>query len=449
MSRKEKRKLEKTKEFKMLLKLIKSCFKELLTKLNNVKDKRAVSYITYKTGELLYTMLMANIMTVETMSGMTEKFNTDECIENFKKILGNEELEEIPHYTTINNFLRILETEELEKTRKYMINQLIKRRRFEQHKFYKKWLIAFDGTGLYYYKSRHCKHCLTATHTNKETGEKTVRYYHKVLEAKLVAGEFVFSIGTEFIENEKEDISKQDCEINAFKRLASKIKKDYKRLPICVLADSLYAKSTIREICKANNWEYLINLKKGSAKTLWGEYNEIFKIETSEKKRRTKETKTIVNGKEIKRYYKWVNEIPYEDEKINILEIKEIIDEKETTFVFISSRKVNYRTVDKIVETGRKRWKIENEGFNVQKNCGYNLEHEYSKNPNAMKNHYILLQLAHMIRQLYDKGIKTVKQLKTSIKKESYKLLTSLTSKKLTDEDILEVQTTKIQLRFE
>jgi hypothetical protein len=33
-----------------------------------------------------------------------------------------------------------------------------------------------------------------------------------VLEAKLVAGGIVFSIATEFIENEDENVSKQDCE---------------------------------------------------------------------------------------------------------------------------------------------------------------------------------------------------------------------------------------------
>jgi len=36
--------------------------------------------------------------------------------------------------------------------------------------------------------------------------------------------------------------------------------------------------------------------------------------------------------------------------------------------------------------TGGKRWKIENEGFNIQKNHGYNLHHLYSKDTKAMKN---------------------------------------------------------------
>lgn len=42
------------------------------------------------------------------------------------------------------------------------------------------------------------------------------RYYHKVLEAKLVLEfDIIISVDTEFIENENEEVSKNDCEINA------------------------------------------------------------------------------------------------------------------------------------------------------------------------------------------------------------------------------------------
>jgi len=45
---------------------------------------------------------------------------------------------------------------------------------------------------------------------NKETGETKIVYMHHVLEAKLVVGDMVFSIGTEFIENENKKVSKQN-----------------------------------------------------------------------------------------------------------------------------------------------------------------------------------------------------------------------------------------------
>jgi len=52
----------------------------------------------------------------------------------------------------------------------------------------------------------------------------------------------------------------------------------------------------------------------------------------------------------------------------------------------------------------RLRWKIENEGFNIQKNRGYNLAHPYSQNETSMKNFYLLLHIAHILSQLTEKG---------------------------------------------
>jgi hypothetical protein len=51
----------------------------------------------------------------------------------------------------------------------------------------------------------------------KEDGSKVKAYYHKVLE------KIVISVGTEFIENEAESVSKQDCEINDAKRLLKRL----------------------------------------------------------------------------------------------------------------------------------------------------------------------------------------------------------------------------------
>ena len=55
-------------------------------------------------------------------------------------------------------------------------------------------------------------------------------------------------------------------------------------------------------------------------------------------------------------------------------------------------------------EGGRIRWEIENEGFNVQKNGGFELEHAYTKHPTASKVFYFLLQIAHLLAQLIEKG---------------------------------------------
>ena len=69
------------------------------------------------------------------------------------------------------------------------------------------------------------------------------------------------------------------------------------------------------------------------------------------------------------------------------------------------SKKVSKEKQEEIVKTGRERWKIENKGFNEQKKHGYFIEHAFSRNYNAMKNHYLLAQIAHTIRQLMENGI--------------------------------------------
>ena len=53
---------------------------------------------------------------------------------------------------------------------------------------------------------------------------------------------------------------------------------------------------------------------------------------------------------------------------------------------------------------GRLRWKIENEGFKIQKNGGPALELAPSTRPGAIQNWYLLLQIARLILQLLERG---------------------------------------------
>lgn len=135
----------------------------------------------------------------------------------------------------------------------------------------------------------------------------------------------------------------------------------------------------------------------------------------------------------IEKNYTYVNDLQYKSHKLSIGELVEakIVFEDEnkeiklTTFRYISSFNITTKNIKEIITTGRKRWKIENEGFNTQKNHGFEIHHLKSTNTNAMKNHYLLIQIAHIIRQIYDKGVQVLKTLKLSIKKESKYLYVS------------------------
>jgi len=244
MNRKDKRKIiGENNFFEQFLKIQKHFFEEFIDKLKKVKDSRQEKKVQYTPDIILFMVIMKNCCSIISMNEMNDTFNTDESIENMSKALKRNELEEIPHYDTINNFLKKLDNNQLEQIRKYMIKELFAKRSFEHYRFKNKyWKIAIDATGVYSFKEKHCEHCLRRVYKNKETGEiERIEYYHNVLEAKLVLGDMVFSIGTEFIENENEDVEKQDCELKAFSRLSERLKKEYPRLPICILGDSLYA----------------------------------------------------------------------------------------------------------------------------------------------------------------------------------------------------------------
>ena len=93
-----------------------------------------------------------------------------------------------------------------------------------------------------------------------------------------------------------------------------------------------------------------------------------------------------------------------------------------------------------MTEAGRGRWKIENEGFNNQKNGIYDIEHLNSKNSNAMKNHYLITQISDIVMQLYLAWSPLVNKINQSIKNTSSRLLESFRRQPVTDEDVLYIQ---------
>jgi hypothetical protein len=432
MTRIEMRELKNQEENQLreFLKYQNHFLKEIYKQLKSVEDPRHPSYIKYGIDEILMTLIFKNICNIKSMTQMTNEFNTTATIENFKLLLDDAKIEEIPHYVTINELLKKLETTELEKIRKEIIKDIIRRKTFYNERLLnKEWKIIFDATHIFSFKERHCEHCLTQRF-NRGTEEEYTIYSHKVLEAKLVlADNIIISIGTEFIENEHEGVSKQDCEIKAFKRLSEQIKKDYPRLPICILADSLYAANPIMEICKKNNWKYIIRFKDGSIKTVAEEFRNIVKLENK-------------NETDIK----YVNGINYKENEVNIVEYEKRTienkksEEKITTFKWITNIAITNKNVKEIIKTGRQRWKIENEGFNTQKNLRYNIKHANSLNYNAMKNHYLLTQIADIFLQLYTAGNRMIKILKKSIKKISSDILKWLTTTILSKDDINYIQ---------
>jgi hypothetical protein len=128
------------------------------------------------------------------------------------------------------------------------------------------------------------------------------------------------------------------------------------------------------------------------------------------------------------------------EEKVNLIEAEEETkDGDRKHFVFITDIRITERNADELVCAGRSRWRIENEGFNSQKTKIGFIEHANSRNYNAMKNHYLIVQIAEILRQLYVKGADGIKDLNKGIKEISSCLLESFRTRILTAEDIAQI----------
>jgi len=309
---------------------------------------------------------------------------------------------ELPHPDTIDAVIRALSPELLEELKAQLVCKLFEQKLLRKFRFLGKYyFVAVDATGTHTFDHKHCEHCLTKTSKNGVT-----TWFHYVLEAKLVTSSgLAISLASEFIENvQGRDFEKQDCEQKAFARLAVKIKKYFPRLPLCILADGLYPNKTVFKICRENSWRFIITLKDGNLKTF---QQEVGLLNATQKE---KEVHRADATSRTKLQYKYLNDIDYEGYNyswVSCVETKTRLSDKQEKvqrFVYITDIKQTSEIVVSTADGGRLRWKIENEGFNVQKNRGYHLEHKFSRvSYTAMQNYYQLLQIAHMINQFVEK----------------------------------------------
>lgn len=395
-------------------KTINHFFPDLFDRISEIEDYRKRS--EYELVELITACIAMFIF----KEGSRNAFNNDRDEENFKENYKRLFHMRLPHMDTVDNVMRQLEESELERLKTSMICELLKKKSLHKFRFLGKFfIVAVDGTGIHSFSERHCDQCLT-----KESKNGKITYFHNVLEAKLICSNgFSISLATEWIENPVGDFDKQDCERKAFKRLAEKIKKSFPRLPICITADGLYPSQPFFNICQENNWHFIVTFKEGNLPSVWEKIRSLPKNVLTNTRNET----DYHQGKKVTLVFRWINEIDYNGYTLNWLECTERTTNTETNetetvcFVHLTDIPISKDNVSEISHTGRLRWKIENEGFNTQKNHGYNLKHKYSRNNyTASKNYYQCLQIAHLINQLVElsqnfasllKGKRTVKHL--------------------------------------
>ncbi len=316
----------------------------------------------------------------------------------------------LPHLDTVEDYLRLLDCTELEKLKAALVAGLIEQKVFYRFRLLgSHYTVAVDGTGTNSYAENDAQQ--TRLHKTSKNGKVT--YYHHVVEAKLITSSgLCISLASEWVANDGgTEFKKQDCEQKAFARLAGTLKKLFPRLPVCILADGLYPNKTFMQTCKGNGWEFIVMLKDESLKTLQQDIADIENKHRRSVEVHRREAKGAVHTHQL---YRWIDApLSHAGHTVYWFGCTETVtrygkDGKPlgkqgapTAFVWLSSQKATAENVQELATAGRDRWKIENEGFNTQKNGGFALGHKFSrKSFNSYKNYYQCMQLAHLTSQL-------------------------------------------------
>jgi len=417
----------------------------------NVTDPRDPQKILYPLASLAFAGVTMFLFHLKARRQIGLLLRNGPSVSKFQALFG---VEYFPHGDTLEATFSNLETEQIQAVVTGMTETLIRKKVLYSYRLLGIYfIVAIDGTGTIRFNRRHCPYCLIRTHNGKTF------YYHPVLEAKLVTSNgFAFSLMSEFIENPGDKVTKQDCELKAFYRLAERLKTRFPRLPILLSMDGLFAGGPTFNLCRCYGWKFMIVLKDDDLPSVNEEVDALSKLQPENRLawRAGKEA-------QIKQVFRWVDHIAYVDSlkkehTLSAIECLETKPDKEgqkktTKFKWVTNCHVSCKNVTTLSnDGGRMRWKIENEGFNVQKKGGYELEHAYTNNPNSAKVFYLLLQIAHLLAQLLYKATLLKRDFPGgfgSAKNLAFRLLEAWRNARIIKADIAITFQKRFQIRFD
>ena len=376
---------------------------EILKYIDEIKDPR--KDWDYSMRYLIFSEMLMFLSEGKSQRFTETAYTDSNYLENIGKMI-KEDLKKVPDAEVYTDVFSRISEKDIEDF-KYKINyRMIRNKIYENAKVLGKYNCALDGSRFQKAHYEISKEWLS------EIKEGKTNWYIAMLELKLVANSMAISLMSEMIKNEdkkkgsetEDDLKsknaeeiKQDCELNASKRLLPNFRKQYPRLPIRIIADSLYPSESLIKMCEELEYEYIFVLKDKKIPTLTKEFLTLVSLPEGE--RQIKE-----NTKEII-LTMWTNEIDYKGLKVNV--IRQIKRNKQTgedsIWMWMTNREVTRRNVEKIIYCAKCRDYIENQGFREQKvTSGIDLEHVYSKNIVAIKVIYTIIQITHLILQIIE-----------------------------------------------
>jgi len=426
----------------------------LFKRLAKIPDPRRPRSSKHKLSVLLLYGLLMFVLKMTSRREANRQMTRPQIQENLKRLFP--ELESLPHHDTLNRVLARIDVEEIQEAAADLVADLIRKKKFSRWLVRRHYLIAIDGT------QKFCREIPWAPETLKRhlrvgEGDQTkTEYYVYVLEASLVfPNGIAIPLHTEFLRYTDGD-NKQDCELKAFRRMAAWLARRFRRLPLMLLLDGLYPNGPVMSLCRRNKWQFMIVLKDDVLPSVWEEAKSLRKLEPEQR------LEQIWGDR--KQHFWWANHIEYEDDRrqkvmLHVVVCEETWEEvapdtaqvvmKKARHAWVSSEPLTQGNVHyRCNLAARHRWAIENQIL-VEKHHGYEYEHCFSYNWNAMKGFHYLMRLGHLLNVLAQLSIYLVEYVKRLGARGLIQLVReTLAGPWLDQERIKALFTKKHQLRF-
>lgn len=356
--------------------------------LRQIKDTRQAGKVDYSIHDCCMSAFAMMYFQDASMLEFQTRLQDAHNLNNLKTLFH---VEDIPKSTQFRQVIDDVPSSHLENIFSNIFRPFQRGKQLERFRFINgKYFIPLDGTQEFSSDKINCPFCLKKEHKSGK-----ITYYHQVLCGAIVHPDHrqVIPIAPEPIQR-IDGKTKQDCEINAGKRMVEKIRKDHPKLGIIIGGDSLYSKQPFVDKLKEKNMSFILFAKPNDHKVLFEWISEF---------KQMKETQQLeVNNWDGSRYfYEWVNDVPLNGTKdadnINFFECTILNEDKEQKFYgsWVTDIRIDDNNIIELVKAGRARWKIENENFNTLKNQGYHAEHNFGHGKkNAAYNFFIFILLA-------------------------------------------------------
>lgn len=359
--------------------------------MNRLPDPRREDRCLYTQAHLIWNGLLLFLMHLGSRRQMRFERLAETFIRNLAVLSGQDDVDTVADPDTLAYYAEHLPVAAMEELLAWMIRRLIRMKALDPFRLYGRFTIAIDGSQICTFDHEPWPGC-----PHRKLANGALQYFAYVLDAKLVTPSgMALTLCSEMLTNEgNEQFDKQDCELKAFPRLVKKLAEFFPRTPLCLLLDGLYANQNVIRLVEKKRWMYIITFKEGSMSERFAEAVTLSSMQT--------DNRLIVRQPNAVQHLAWAARLPIAEFTPNVLFCREQPENDEPRqFVWLTNTHLCRTNVEKIANKGgRLRWKVENEGFNVQKNNGYEMQHPYSEHANGFRIFYILLLMAHVIAQL-------------------------------------------------